>query len=233
MMSPSLQTRLGYRFRNPTLLRRALVHPSYLQDHPAEAESNQRLEFLGDAVLQLILTEALFALYPHEREGMLSKSRAALTKGGCLTGLALQLGLDACLLLGTSEEQTGGRQRASALEDAFEALVGALYLDSDLPTVSRVVLAIYGPLPDRLHQGIHEENPKGRLQERVQPRHGNQALRYEVIHVAGEDHEREYEARVSLFDQLLGTGRGPSKKTAEEAAARAALTSGLVETTAD
>lgn len=218
-----LQSRLTYTFRDPALLERALTHTSYLPEHPEVAESNQRLEFLGDAVLQLALTEALFQLYPGDREGLLSRRRAALTKGAFLADLARRIGLDGCLLLGTSEETTGGRQRSGALEDAFEALIGALYLDSDFPTARRIVLGLYGPLPDHLASIEDTENPKGRLQELVQPRHGNNALRYEVIGIEGQDHARAYEVAVFLRDRPLGTGRGPSKKSAEEAAARAAL----------
>lgn len=220
----ALQIRLDYTFRNPALLVRAVTHPSFLQQHPAEPESNQRLEFLGDAVLQVILTETLFERFPADREGALSKRRAALTKGEYLSRLAREIGLDHCLRLSTGEEQSGGRRRAAALEDAFEAVIGALYLDSDLPTTRRVILGIYGPIDEGLIPQLEQENPKGRLQEIVQPLYGNQALRYDVVHVSGEDHAREYEARVFLKDSCLGNGRGPSKKAAEEAAARMALT---------
>lgn len=218
-----LQVRIDYTFRNPAFLERAVTHPSFLQDHPDTAESNQRFEFLGDAVLQLALTEALFHLFPGDREGVLSKRRAALANGAFLAQLAREIGLDACLRLGGSEESTGGRSRASALEDAFEALIGAIYLDSDLATVRRVVRALYGDLPSRLAGVEDVENPKGRLQEKVQPTHGNNAVRYEVMRIEGEDHARQYEIAVHLHDRLLGTGRGSSKKTAEEAAARQAL----------
>ena len=218
-----LQSRLTYRFRDPALLELALTHTSYLPEHPNVAESNQRLEFLGDAVLQLVLTEALFQLFPGDREGVLSKRRSVLTKGVFLVELARELGLDACLRLGTSEESAGGRQRAGALEDAFEAVVGALYLDSDLVVTRRIVLGLYGHLPDRLASTEDAENPKGRLQELVQPVHGNHALRYEVISVEGQDHARAYEIAVFLNDRDIGRGRGSSKKQAEESAARAAL----------
>lgn len=217
-----LQARLGHAFRDAALLERAVTHPSYLPENPSTAESNQRLEFLGDAVLQLVLTEVLFGFFPADREGQLSQRRAALAKGAFLHQLAREIGLDACLRLGTSEEATGGRTRASALEDAFEALVGALYLDSDLPTTRRIVLGIYGPLSDRLALES-SDNPKGRLQELVQPKHGNEALRYEVIRTLGEDHAREFEVTVYLLNRPLGTGRGTSKKLAEESAARVAL----------
>jgi ribonuclease-3 len=224
-MTPALsqlQTRIGHVFRDPALLETAVTHPSWQQDHPKVTESNQRLEFLGDAVLQLLLTEALFQLFPQGREGELSQARASLTKGVFLAQLAREIGLEACLLLGGSEEAGGGRTRTSALEDAFEALVGALYLDSDLTTARHVVLALYGPLPVRLARET-DDNPKGRLQELVQHRHGNNALHYDVTRVEGADHAREYEVSVFLLSRHLGTGRGTSKKLAEEAAALTAL----------
>jgi ribonuclease-3 len=219
----ALQQRLGYRFRDPALLERAVTHSSLLQDHPEITESNQRMEFLGDAVLQLILTEALFTLFPSEREGPLSRRRAALANGTFLTQLATEIGLDGCLRLAASEEATGGRTRASSLEDAFEALVGAIFLDSDFAAARRVVLALYGNLESRLAVVEHVENPKGRLQELVQPEYGNNAVRYQVMGINGEDHAREYEVAVFIKDRQLGSGRGTSKKLAEEAAAREAL----------
>jgi ribonuclease-3 len=218
-----LQQRLGYVFKDAALLLRAVTHPSYLPEHPDITESNQRLEFLGDAVLQLVLTEELFQLFPGEREGALSKRRSSLAKGAFLVSLARELGLETCLLLGTSEEATGGRTRASSLEDALESVIGALYLDSDLTTVRRIVLGLYGPLPSRLALMQDVDNPKGRLQEIVQPVHGNTALRYEVTAAEGEDHAKAYVVAVFLNERQLGTGRGSSKKLAEEAAARAAL----------
>lgn len=218
-----LQERLQYSFQDRELLRRAVTHSSYLPEHPEAAESNQRLEYLGDAVLQLILTEALFQLFPNEREGVLSKRRAVLAKGVALVELARELRLDDCILLGTSEETSGGRQRASTLEDAFEALIGAVYLDSDFASVRAAVLRLYGDIAARLQSREQDENPKGRLQERIQPQHGNHALRYEIVAVTGEDHERAFEVAVFLLDRELGQGRGSSKKSAEEAAARAAL----------
>jgi ribonuclease III len=217
-----LQSRVGYTFRDPALLERAVTHTSHLQDHPG-LESNERLEFLGDAVLQLVLTETLFQLFPGDREGLLSKRRASLAKGASLVALARQLELDVCLRLGASEEASGGRARVSTLEDAFEALIGAIYLDSDFATARRIVLALYGPLPTRLAATQDDDNPKGRLQELVQPTLGNHALRYEVAGIQGEDHARIYTVAVFLNDRPLGTGTGSSKKIAEEAAARAAL----------
>ena len=217
-----LQSRLGYTFRDQGLLEQAVTHSSFLPEHP-DAQNNQRLEFLGDAVLQLLLTEELYQLFPDDREGNLSRRRSALTKGMFLVRLGRELALEKCLLLGTSEESTGGRQRPSALEDAFEALVGALYLDSGLEQTRMVIRRLYGDLPARLSVTESDENPKGRLQELVQPTHGNHALRYDVIGVEGQDHARAFEIEVFLNDRALGRGRGSSKKLAEEAAARAAL----------
>lgn len=218
-----LEDTIGHEFRDRSLLERAVSHPSLAQDRLDGLQSYQRLEFLGDAVLQLILTEALYDLFPKEREGMLSKCRSALANGTFLATLAREIGLDGTLRMSASEESSGGRQRDAALEDAFEALIGAIYLDSDIDRVRRVVLRIYGDLAARLASVEDRENPKGRLQEFVQPTHGNTALRYEVRQVEGEHHAREYIVAALLQDRLLGTGRGSSKKQAEENAAREAL----------
>lgn len=222
-----LQSRLGHEFARPALLREALAHPSYCNEHPEAGPSNQRLEFLGDAVLQLIITDALFSLFPDDAEGALSRRRSILTKGRCLAQLALELGLDAALHLGGSENTPAGRARPSNLEDAFEAVVGALYLDVGLDGARRLVLAAYGPLESRIASGTAVDNPKGRLQELIQIGRGNGVLRYETIQSGGPDHGREYSSRVFLVDRLLGEGRGPSKKAAEEAAARNALEAGF------
>ena len=219
----ALQDRLGHRFRNAGLLTEALTHPSYLPDNPGAGPHNQRLEFLGDSVLHLLLAEALFREFPGEREGVLSRRRAVLTKGEFLSRLALDLGLAPALRIGRSEEDAGGRTRASILEDTLEAVVGALYLDSDFETTRRVVLGWYGPLASRLALSEDADNPKGQLQEIVQPEHGNSALRYEVVESTGPNHARAYEVAVFLLDREIGRGSGSSKKAAEEAAARAGL----------
>ncbi len=219
----SLQKSLGYSFRNSALLAEALTHGSYLQEHPGEGAHNQRLEFLGDAVLHLILTGALFAEFSVAREGLLSRWRAALTNGVFLSRLARDLGVDAHVRLGESEEAAGGRKRDSLREDTIEALVGAIYLDSDFATTRKVVLEWYGPLAPRLAAVEDVENPKGRLQELIQPGHGNDALRYEVASTSGPRHARNYEVAVFLNTRQLGSGHGSSKKTAEEEAARVAL----------
>lgn len=219
----ALQKRLGYTFRNPALLTEALRHASYLQDHPDAGAHNQRLEFLGDSVLHFVLTDALFRQFTEEREGVLSRRRAELTKGEFLSQLASDLGVDAGLQLGQSEEDAGGRGRASILEDALEAIIGAIYLDSDFATAQSVVTKWYGSLPERLARTEGKENPKGQLQEMIQPEHGNGALRYDVVNATGPKHAREYEVSVYLNEKPLGSGKGTSKKSAEEEAARAAL----------
>jgi ribonuclease-3 len=218
-----LQARLGHTFANPGLLAEALAHPSYTNEHPEAGPSNQRLEFLGDAVLKLVQTEALYILFPSEPESTLSRRRFLLENGPTLAGLAVAIGLDAALRLGAADQNAGGRARASTLEDAFEALIGALYLDAGLEKTRTCLLAIYGPLEPRLAAALGNDNPKGRLQERVQPTHGNSALRYESTHISGADHAKEFSSKVFLLERLIGEGRGTSKKAAEEAAARAAL----------
>jgi ribonuclease III len=222
----AFQLRLGHRFARASLLDEALTHPSFLQDEPAAA-TNQRLEFLGDAVIQLVLTDALFHRYPDEREGRLSRRRSALTSGPFLASLARDLGLPVHLRVGAGEESTGGRERPAALEDALEAIAGAIYCDAGLEAARGVILGWYGDLDARLAALERGDNPKGRLQELIQPRHGNDALRYEVVVTEGEDHARSFEVVVRLHDQVLGRGRGTSKKLAEEAAAREALENGV------
>lgn len=218
-----LEDRLGYRFRNQSLLIEALTHGSYLQDVPDAGPNNQRLEFFGDSVLNYVITEAIFREFPDEREGVLSSRRSVMLRGSHLAALAQRLGLDAHVRMGKSDDALGGRQRASILEDVFEAVVGAVYLDSDIETVKRLVLQWYGPLAAQILDLETADNPKGRLQELVQPAHGNTALRYEVVSTSGPRHALAYEVTVHLHDQKLGTGHGSSKKIAEEAAARAAL----------
>jgi ribonuclease-3 len=216
------QERIGYRFRDASLLQRALAHPSLQQDEPG-ADNNQRLEFLGDAVLQLVVTERLHTLYPEEREGDLTRRRATLTRGAFLTALARDFGVPRVLRVSQAERAVGGHERPAALEDAVEALVAAIYLDSDWEATRLVVLRWLGDLDERLRAFEHGQNPKGQLQELVQPRHGNTALAYRVIGVNGPPHDRRFEVEVLIHDEVVGRGEGASKKEAEESAAREAL----------
>jgi ribonuclease III len=218
-----LQSRIGYEFRDPSLLRESMVHPSYLPEHPGEKKHNQRLEFLGDAVLDLILSERLFALFPDEREGQLTQYRAILAKGRFLSDLARELGLPKCLLMSKAEIQNEGHLRPSSLEDAFEALVGAIYLDSSFSRVKEVVLSWYGDLEQRVSQYAGLSNPKGRLQELIQPEFGNDAIEYRTCAIEGEAHDRSFEIELLVNGQVEAKGRGKSKKEAEEKAAAEAL----------
>ena len=216
-----LEQRLGHRFANRALLEESLTHPSHTQVRPGP--SNQRLEFLGDAVLQLIVSTALFDAFPEEREGVLSRRRSVLTKGEFLVTVSLELGIHRALRLSPAEEAAGGRTRASTLEDAFEAVVGALYLDAGIETARTLILRWYGPLDARLEGHEQFENPKGQLQERVQPAHGNEALRYELHRTKGAPHERRFEIHLHFLGRKVAEGHGSSKREAEEDAARAAL----------
>lgn len=218
-----LQEQIAYRFRNPELLRNALIHPSYQQENPEIKMSNQRLEFLGDSILGALLAERLYFLFPDAPEGALSKWRSSLVKGRFLSKLGEQLQLGSFLLLGQGEIMTGGRNRRSILEDAFEALVGAIYLDSDLATTSKVVLPWYGDLRIHLELSTRKDNPKGRLQEQVQAKFKNGALRYEVCKIDGPPHFRTFEVALFLHEKQIGKGKGSSKKEAEEMAAKASL----------
>jgi ribonuclease-3 len=219
----SLQARVQHRFRDPALLELALTHPSVINERAGAKESNQRLEFLGDAVLQLVLSEEIYRLYPQDREGVLTQRRKLLVEGKFTAQLAKEFKLDECLRVTAAGAQAGLKVNRSALEDAFEALVAAVYLDAGYATARQVILTIYGDLDHRLVGILPTDNPKGQLQELVQPAHGNNALRYEVTRTAGEDHQRVYDVTVWLMDRALGSGHGTSKKQAEEAAARAAL----------
>ncbi len=215
------EIRIGYAFRSRALLLLALTHPSWTQLNGGE--SNQRLEFLGDSVLSLILARELYERMPQKREGTLTHCRAALAKRALLSNLALELGIDKVIRLSEAEERNGGRSRESILEDTLEALVGALYLDSSFDVARGVVMCWYGDLRARLGGLLSAHNPKGQLQELVQPSMGNEAISYMVISEDGPPHMRSYTVRVDIGGKNMGEGSGSSKKEAEENAARAAL----------
>lgn len=218
----ALEERLGYHFTKREWLERALTHPSHGQESRS-IDNNQRLEFLGDAVLGLVLAERLFHELPGEREGALTRFRSMLVKGHQLSQLARELKLGKYLRLGDAEESQGGRQRDSILEDAFEAVIGAVYLDGGLESTRRVVHVIYGSLEERLDQQTEGHNPKGRLQERVQPTLGNESIEYRLTEESGPDHRKHFTVEVWIDGKPMGEGSGPSKKLAEAAAALEAL----------
>ncbi len=218
-----LQQAIGYHFRDSELLLRSLTHPSYIQTHPDEGMHNQRLEFLGDAVFSIALADRLFHLLPDEREGTLSRCRSGLVRGEKLTELALRLGIDKHLRMSDGEIQNGGRQRPSVLEDALEALAGAIYLDSDCATAKEIILNWYGGIEPLLNDLQDNYNPKGRLQEVVQPVLGNNAIKYRVTEESGPGHKKYFKVVLLIEGRIRGKGEGASKKIAEEQAALTAL----------
>ena len=221
-MNP-LEQRLNYKFRNALLLAEALTHPSLGHETRRHHFDNQRLEFLGDAVLQLIFTEYFFDQHPNLSEGYLTKIRARIVSRDGLRVLALRLGLGRYLMMGRGEEANGGRERASTLSDAFEALIGALYLDSDFVTVRRVVLSEARELLEGLEIDPADSNPKGRLQELLQSI-SPVSPTYPIINQSGPEHQKIFIAKIVWEGLELGSGEGHSKKEAETAAARNALT---------
>ena len=218
-----LECNLGYRFRDKALLKQALTHSSVVHETNGAEVHNQRLEFLGDAVLSLLLSERLFELFPGEREGTLAKGRSALERGAFLSKLAKQLDLPKFIIMSKSELGAEGQYRPKTLEDALEAIVGAIYLDSNLMKVKKVVLPWYGNLKATVLKLLEDENPKGRLQEIIQSRNPQPTLEYKVSETTGPDHNKQFTASVFIEGDCEGTGQGSSKKKAEEEAAREAL----------
>ena len=219
----ALQSKLGYQFKEENLLLQSLTHPSYMVRAEDEESSNQRLEFLGDAVLELIISEYLFQEFPEIREGPLTQFRSTLVKGSVLVELADQLGLADHIRVNRSDSRSSPKGLPSAREDALEALIGAIYLDSDFPTTKAVVIPWYGDLKERLRSLNEAHNPKGRLQEKLQRDLGNEQIRYEIISESGPSHNREFEVELFVGDRSCAKGKGKSKKEAEEAAAIAVL----------
>jgi len=218
----ALQTRLGYQFRDENMLRLALTHPSLAHESGVAAAHNQRLEFLGDAVLGVVLARELYEKFPGADEGLLTKSRAKLVNRHSLAahGRALELGRH--LILSRGEEITGGRDRDSALADAFEALLGAVFLDHGFERVRDLIVREFTGEFCRLSSPSGIENPKGELQELLQAR-STSAPEYQLISASGADHDRDFECAVSHDGVELARGRGKTKKAAEGDAAEAAL----------
>jgi ribonuclease-3 len=217
-----LEERIGYKFRNPQLLTEALTHPSVGHEAKRDQPSNQRLEFLGDAVLQLVITERLFRHFDEEAEGHLTKLRARLVSRDTLRTYALNLGLGAHLIMGRGEEASGGRERPSTLGDAFEALIGAIYLDSGLEEARTFILEQAKADLAQIAEAPVDINPKGELQELLQRISPNSPV-YEVISQSGPEHEKFFVVEARWEGTVLGKGSGRNKKQAETAAAEEAL----------
>jgi ribonuclease-3 len=218
----ALQNCLGYKFRDENLLRLALTHPSVAHESGVATAHNQRLEFLGDAVLQLVLTQKLYEQFPEFDEGVLTKARAKLVNRSTLAEHARALGLGTHLILSRGEETSGGRERASALADVFESLLGAIFLDGGFDATQGFVLREFAADFGTLAGSAGIDNPKGELQELLQSRSPN-APEYQTVSATGPDHDRVFECIVLHDSVELARGRGKSKKAAESDAALAAL----------
>ncbi len=218
-----LQAQLGLRFRAADLLIEALTHRSYINEQGAvPTRNNERLEFLGDAVLDFVVTHALFRRYPDMPEGELTQLRQALVRTEALAEMALACNLGEYLRMSRGEEKTGGRLRQNMLADTFEAVAGALYLDQGTEAVENFVIPLFLPRLERiLAENLHK-NARSMLQEWSQAEYGV-APSYRVIEATGPDHEKDFTVEVLLADQVIGVGNGSSKHAAIQAAARVAL----------
>lgn len=218
----TFQDQLKYRFRDSSLLRLALTHPSLCHEGSNINEHNQRLEFLGDAVLTLVMTCELYRKFANASEGPLTKARAELVNRRTLSMQGRKLGLGELLILGRGEEKNGGRQRESNLADAFEALIGAIYLDSGYESAREVILSMFVEQLGELDELPQLFNPKGELQEVLQARSTEPPM-YKSLSETGPDHDREFECAVYHLGNELGRGMGKTKKAAETEAAIVAL----------
>jgi ribonuclease-3 len=221
LMNP-LEERIGYKFRNSLLLAEALTHSSISLERKDYPFDNQRLEFLGDAVLQLVITEELFRLFPDFTEGQLTKIRTRLVSRTALKVHAVELRLGEHLMMGKGEESSGGRERASTLGDSFEALVGGIYLDGGLASAKKFILRIASADLAAVTAEPFEINPKGKLQELLQSL-APCAPSYEILEESGPEHLKHFRCRVVWDGLTLGEGCGGSKKEAEVEAAGTAL----------
>jgi ribonuclease-3 len=215
----ALEERLGHRFREPALLRRALTHPSFAHEEGGPTEHYERLEFLGDAVLDLVVSELLMERSREADEGVLSRARAAAVNRLALAERARALQLQDCVRLGEGERKSRGWEKPSILADVFEAVLGAIYLDGGLEPVRALIEAL--PPELRTPDGS-ERDAKSRLGEALQAR-GEATPRYEVTREWGPDHAKEFEVAVWIGDRVAASGVGRSKREAEQAAAAEAL----------
>ena len=211
-----LEKNIGYHFRDKNLLKAAVTHSSFANENRGGLAYNERLEFLGDAVLQLITSEKLFKENPDMPEGRMSKQRAALVCEDALAGYSHEIQLGDFMLLGKGEEATGGRNRPSILADAFEALIGAIFLDGGMDNAKRFVRRFL----DAAHTSLKDY--KTLLQEIIQKNPGER-LSYVVTGESGPDHDKVFNVEVHLNSNVIGKGTGKSKKQAEQAAAKEAL----------
>ena len=219
----SLEKKLGHSFRDRALLATALTHSSYANENRGRGgESNERLEFLGDSVLGMVVADALYRRFPELPEGRMTRLRAQLVCEESLHRVASELGLGSYVRLGRGEEHTGGRRRTSILADAVEAVIAAIYLDGGLETAKAFIERQILTALDGAGPVMRVEDCKTELQELVQRKSG-QTLSYELLGESGPDHDKTFTSQVSLNGRPIGSGSGRTKKEAEQAAARAAL----------
>jgi ribonuclease III len=218
-----LQNKIGISFSSPALLELALVHSSFINENPAQAPaSNERLEFMGDAVLGLVIAESLYQEYPESQEGDLTRLRSALVRRETLAEIARSINLGDYLMLGHGEEAGGGRDKPVNLAGAFEALVAAIYLDRGLPAARSFILGLFGgEMYKQANQGAVTDY-KSKLQEIMQAEK-QITPEYQLISATGPDHDRQFTVEVKIGESVLGQGKGKSKKIAEMEAARIAL----------
>jgi len=215
-----LQERLGYRFKNPDLLRDALTHKSFLNENrQLNIRDNERMEFLGDAVLDLVVTDLLYKKYPEMREGDLSKKRSSIVRESALSSIAADLGLGPNILLGRGEMQSGGDKKSSLLADVFEAVVAAIYLDGEIDAARRFIDGIFMPLLDIASK---VEDYKSQFQELCQ-KDNMASPTYKVINSSGPDHDKIFDVELEIEGKAVSRGRGKSIKEAERQAAKEAL----------
>ena len=221
-----LQECLGYSFQDRSLLEQALTHKSYgyelNPDLHLALRDNERLEFLGDAVLQLILSDLLVCSFPDYDEGNLTKTRAALVNEKSLSEMGLALGLPKLVRLGKGEQLTGGRDKASIVSDAFEALMGALYLDGGFDNARSIIKKLFSPLMQNAESPLFHSDFKSLLQEFAQGSEGVIPV-YRILKSVGPDHARVFQVEVSLSGRVLAVASGASKKRAEQNAAKISL----------
>lgn len=222
-LSPrQLQNRLGIKYTNLSLLTRALTHRSYVNEHPQALEDNERLEFLGDAVLDFVVGAWLYHHFPEMEEGRLTQLRTALVRTETLAEFAREIDLDRALRLGHGEEASGGRERLGILCATFEALIGSYYLDQDISAVEGFMEPfLEEAVVDILENGEHRD-PKSLLQEWTQAR-GMDAPTYRTLSESGPDHAKSFEVAVLVRGEVKARGRGNSKRAAAKQAARRAL----------
>ena len=217
-----LEKSIGYRFRDKALLERALTHRSFRFEHAEVVADNQRLEFLGDAVLGLMVAAWLFDKQAESREGTLTALRSRVTSGKALAGIAREINLGEYLRIGRGEEQSGGRERDSILEDALEAVIGAAWLDGGRRASDKIMQKLFAPFVDGLGDDSWADNPKGELQELAQGRWKVVPV-YEVTASDGPQHATVFTVKASVPGVGEAVGEGRSKRAAESAAAKLLL----------